>query len=110
MVITNFPKSGAALLKMIFFQFPLSEWFFIIRYVKESRDFLDKQLTPRSVICLIATLLITARVRSEFIETWMIIVFSILYPFYLVLAATIGLYGHARAVTKYSAWNPTART
>lgn len=44
-----------------------------------------------SVICLIATLAITARAKSEFVAPWMLIVFSILYPFYLVLAATIGL-------------------
>jgi hypothetical protein len=39
----------------------------------------------------------------------MIIVFSIMYPFYLVLSATIGLYGHARQIVRYSSWNPTAR-
>ena len=39
----------------------------------------------------------------------MIIVFSIQYPFYLVLNATIGLYGHARQIVKYSSWNPTSR-
>jgi cellulose synthase/poly-beta-1,6-N-acetylglucosamine synthase-like glycosyltransferase len=32
-VIIKFPKSPAALLRLVFFQFPLSEWFFIIRYV-----------------------------------------------------------------------------
>ncbi|KAF8866737.1 N-acetylglucosaminyltransferas-like protein [Acephala macrosclerotiorum] len=93
MVITQFPKTPGQLARLIFFQFPLSEWFFII-----------------SLLCLIATLYITNRVRSEFVDRWMIVAFSVIYPFYLVLAATIGLYGHARAVTKYSAWNPTART
>jgi len=40
----------------------------------------------------------------------MIVLFSVLYPFYLVLNATIGLYGHARQIVNYSSWNPTART
>ncbi|KAH6664460.1 N-acetylglucosaminyltransferas-like protein [Halenospora varia] len=93
MVITNFPKTPGQLGKLIFNPFPLSAWFFIV-----------------SVICLVATLWITARVKSEFVKVWMLIIFSILYPFYLVLSATIGLYGHARAITKYTAWNPTART
>jgi hypothetical protein len=39
----------------------------------------------------------------------MIILFSVLYPFYLILNATIGLYGHARQLVRYSSWNPTAR-
>ena len=63
----------------------------------------------RSIVCLLATLWITNQVKSEFISRWMIVVFSIQYPFYLVLSATIGLYGHARQVVKYSSWNPTAR-
>jgi hypothetical protein len=68
-------------------------------------------LTPSySIICLIATLWITNMVKSEFADRWMIIAFSAIYPFYLVLTATIGLYGHARQVVKYSSWNPTART
>jgi hypothetical protein len=40
----------------------------------------------------------------------MMLVFSVLYPVYLILNATIGLYGHARQVVAYSNWNPTART
>lgn len=39
----------------------------------------------------------------------MIIIFSILYAPYLILTATIGLYGHARQIVRYSSWNPTAR-
>lgn len=62
-----------------------------------------------SVVCLIATLWITNQVKSEFVSRRMIILFSITYPFYLVLSATIGLYGHARQIVKYSSWNPTAR-
>lgn len=63
-----------------------------------------------SIVCLIATLWITNRVKSEFISRKMIILFSIQYPFYLVLMATMGLYGHARQIVKYSSWNPTARS
>ncbi|KAF2474972.1 N-acetylglucosaminyltransferas-like protein [Lindgomyces ingoldianus] len=91
-VITKFPTSGEELWKLVYFQYPVSQWLFII-----------------SIICLIATLWITNQVKSEFVSRWMIIVFSIQYPLYLVLSATIGLYGHARQVVRYSSWNPTAR-
>jgi hypothetical protein len=40
----------------------------------------------------------------------MIFWFSIIFPFYLVFTAIIGIYGHGRQVSKYSSWNPTART
>ena len=92
-ILTQFPKSGALLARFIFFPFPVSVWFFII-----------------SIICLIATLWITNRVRSEFITRWMIIMFSVVYTPYLVFNATMGLYGHARQVTRYSRWNTTKRT
>ncbi|KAF1996063.1 glycosyltransferase family 2 protein [Amniculicola lignicola CBS 123094] len=92
-VIVKFPRSGTELGKLVYFQYPVSQWLFII-----------------SIICLIATLWITNQVKSEFVSRRMIILFSIQYPFYLVLSATIGLYGHARQVIRYSSWNPTART
>ncbi|KAF2198031.1 N-acetylglucosaminyltransferas-like protein [Delitschia confertaspora ATCC 74209] len=91
-IIVKFPKSGAELFRLVYFQYPVSQWLFII-----------------SVVCLIATLWITNRVRSEFVSRWMIVVFSIQYPFYLVLSATIGLYGHARQIVQYNSWNPTSR-
>ncbi|EMD91058.1 glycosyltransferase family 2 protein [Bipolaris maydis ATCC 48331] len=91
-VIVKFPTNGEELWKLVYFQYPISQWLFII-----------------SVICLIATLWITNQVKSEFVSRKMIILFSVLYPFYLVLSATIGLYGHARQLVKYSSWNPTAR-
>ncbi|KAH7072661.1 N-acetylglucosaminyltransferas-like protein [Paraphoma chrysanthemicola] len=91
-VLVKFPKSGAELWKFVYFQYPVSQWLFII-----------------SIVCLIATLWITNQVKSEFVSRRMIIMFSILYPFYLVLNATIGLYGHARQLVKYSSWNPTER-
>jgi len=34
MVLTEFPKSPVALAKFVFFPFPVSEWFFITRYVR----------------------------------------------------------------------------
>lgn len=48
--------------------------------------------------------------KSEFASRRMIVAFSIIYPFYLLLLATIGVYGHARQIVKYSSWNPTARS
>ena len=62
-----------------------------------------------SMICLSGSLWITWQVRSEFISPWMMIVFSAFYPFYLVVMATVGLYGHARQIVAYNNWNPTAR-
>ncbi|KAH7356165.1 N-acetylglucosaminyltransferase-like protein [Pyrenochaeta sp. MPI-SDFR-AT-0127] len=91
-LIVKFPSSGAELWKLVYFQYPISQWLFII-----------------SIVCLIATLWITNQVKSEFVSRRMIILFSILYPFYLVVNATIGLYGHARQLVRYSSWNPTAR-
>ena len=63
-----------------------------------------------SIVCLILTLWITNMVKSEFVSRWMIIQFSLFYPFYLSLFAVIGLYGHARQIIRYSSWNPTARS
>ncbi|KAF2112817.1 N-acetylglucosaminyltransferas-like protein [Lophiotrema nucula] len=91
-IIAKFPRNGEQLWKLAYFQYPVSQWLFII-----------------SIICLIATLWITNQVKSEFVSRKMIVIFSILYPFYLVLSATIGLYGHARQIVRYSSWNPTAR-
>jgi hypothetical protein len=66
-------------------------------------------LTQLSIFCLFTTLVITWRVRSEFISVGMMVFFSIFYPFYLVVMGMIGLYGHARQVVAYNNWNPTAR-
>ena len=92
-IFTQFPKSPSALARFIFFPYPVSEWFFII-----------------SISCLIATLIITNRVKSEFASRRMMIIFSIIYTPYLVFNATMGLYGHARQVVRYSKWNATKRT
>ncbi|KAK6604168.1 hypothetical protein H4I95_06071 [Botrytis cinerea] len=92
-IFLNFPLTPAAFWKTVFFQYPVSEWFFFV-----------------SIFCLIGTLWVTNQVKSEFASRWMIIKFSIAYPFYLLFLATIGLYGHARQLTKYSSWNPTARS
>jgi len=62
-----------------------------------------------SIGCLIITLWITDLVRSEFTSWRQMIAFSIVYVPYLILMATMGLYGHARQIVKYSSWNPTAR-
>jgi hypothetical protein len=111
-IILNFPKTPLALAHMIFFPYPLSVWFFIIRFVALQSHLLAEVLLtslPDSITCLMGTLVITWRVRSEFISIGMMVVFSIFYPFYLVVMGMIGLYGHARQVVAYSNWNPTAR-
>ncbi|KAJ9353831.1 CAZyme family GT2 [Paecilomyces variotii] len=91
-IILHFPKNPIAFARLIYFQYPISQWLFIV-----------------SAICLVATLWITDRAKSEFISLPMIIMFSILYPIYLVVTAVVGLYGHARQVSKYTSWNTTAR-
>jgi hypothetical protein len=114
-VITSFPTSGTLLLRFLFFQYPVAYWFFIIRFVRpisspQSYSHIANGSFCHSCICLITSLVITHRARSEFVSVKMMIFFSIAFPFYLVFAAIIGLYGHARQVSKYSSWNPTART
>ena len=116
-ILIDFPKSPQAVGDFLFFPFAVSQWFFVIRYAS-----LDLRITSGviqlvadyslsdSVVCLIATLIITNRVKSEFASRWMIIVFSIIYSPYLILMAVMGLYGHARQVTRYSRWNATKRT
>lgn len=39
----------------------------------------------------------------------MIPVFTVSYPAQLVLNAVLGLFGHARQLSKYVKWNPTPR-
>jgi len=34
-IIVDFPKSPVQLARLVFFKFPVSEWFFIIRYVSD---------------------------------------------------------------------------
>lgn len=111
-IILNFPKTAPALVRLLFFQYPVAYWLFIIRYVSHSPLPVPRgeAANPRSIICLIGTLVITDRVKSEFISARIIIVFSVLFPFYLILSAIIGLYGHARQVCKYTSWNPTPRS
>ncbi|KAF2456993.1 N-acetylglucosaminyltransferas-like protein [Lineolata rhizophorae] len=92
-LITKFPSTVAELARLVYFQYPVSQWLLIV-----------------SIVCLLATLWITNRAKSEFATPWMIVVFSLLYPVYLIINATIGLYGHARQVINYSSWNPTARS
>jgi cellulose synthase/poly-beta-1,6-N-acetylglucosamine synthase-like glycosyltransferase len=110
-LIVKFPTTGAELWKLVYFQYPVSQWLFIIRFVSSPLASNNKVLTfYNSIVCLFATLWITNQVKSEFVSRRMIILFSITYPLQLVIAATIGLYGHARQVVNYSSWNPTART
>ncbi|KAK8180234.1 nucleotide-diphospho-sugar transferase [Phyllosticta capitalensis] len=92
-IVTKWPKNPMGLAKLIWFQYPVSIWFLVI-----------------TVLCLIMTLWITATVRSEFVNRRMIIMFSFFYPFYLVLNASMGIYGNARQLVNYSNWNPTARS
>lgn len=111
-IIVKFPSSGAELWKLVYFQYPISQWLFIIRFVPPffiSVLSISLMQLCDSIVCLIATLWITNQVKSEFVSRKMIIIFSIFYPFYLVVNATIGLYGHARQLVRYSSWNPTAR-
>ncbi|KAF2430507.1 hypothetical protein EJ08DRAFT_687795 [Tothia fuscella] len=91
-LITSFPHSGKELVKLIYFQYAISQWCFFT-----------------SVMCLLATLYITNIVRNEFTKRRTMILFAVLYPFYLVVIATMGIYAHARQIVAYSNWNPTAR-
>ncbi|KAM3078192.1 hypothetical protein ACMFMF_004599 [Clarireedia jacksonii] len=92
-LITGFPTTPRALKTLIFFEFPASEWLFII-----------------GAVCLLGSLAITYLVLSEFVTVRMVIKFTLLYPFYLILGSGIGLYGHFRQIVLYSAWNATVRS
>lgn len=61
-------------------------------------------------MCLFATLIITNWVKSEFVTYKAMVMFCVIYTPYLIFMATMGLYGHARQVTRYSKWNATKRT
>jgi len=91
-VITNWPRDARGLAHLVFFQYPMAEWFLFT-----------------TIGALAAILYFTQRVRSEF-TTWMSMVwFAVLYVPYLIFQSVMGLYGHARELVKYSSWNPTAR-
>ena len=92
-IINDWPHDVAGFVKLIFFRYPMAEWFLFA-----------------TIAALFATLYFTDRVRSEFTSWKSMIAFSLLYTPYLVLQSTMGLYGHARELVKYSSWNPTART
>ncbi|KAH6691149.1 nucleotide-diphospho-sugar transferase [Leptodontidium sp. MPI-SDFR-AT-0119] len=92
-VITDFPSTGAELYKLLFFQYPVAWWLFML-----------------SIISFFGTLYITFHTRSEFVLWWMIPIFTVTYPVQLLFTALMGLWGHARQLSKYAKWNPTART
>ncbi|KAF2862311.1 glycosyltransferase family 2 protein [Piedraia hortae CBS 480.64] len=91
-IITGWPNDAGSFVRLIFFRYPMAEWFLFI-----------------TILCLIFTLWFTDRVRSEFTSWRAMIVFSIIYTPYLILQSTMGLFGHARELVKYSSWNPTTR-
>ncbi|KAI7520624.1 glycosyltransferase family 2 protein, partial [Hortaea werneckii] len=91
-IITEWPTDVPSFVKLIFFRYPMAEWFLFA-----------------TIAALIATLWFTNKVRSEFTSWKSMVCFSIVFTPYLVLQATMGLFGHARELTKYSNWNPTAR-
>lgn len=92
-VITDWPNSPGSLAKLVFFRYAMAEWFLFA-----------------TIAALFATLYFTDRVRSEFTSYKSMFVFSIIYTPYLILQSTMGLFGHAREIVKYSSWNPTARS
>jgi cellulose synthase/poly-beta-1,6-N-acetylglucosamine synthase-like glycosyltransferase len=111
LIITQFPTTGSSVAKLLFFQYPVSEWLLITRFAELSLWDISHQLIHSlfSIGATLFTLLVTSRARSEFISIWMILEFSLLYPVYVIICAVLGLYGHARMVAKYSSWKVTAR-
>ncbi|KAH9819318.1 glycosyltransferase family 2 protein [Teratosphaeria destructans] len=78
-VIVDWSHNVDELVRLLFFRYPMSEWFFFA-----------------TIIALLFTLYFTEKVRLEFTTRWMMVVFCIIYIPYLVLLAVMGLYGHAR--------------
>jgi lipopolysaccharide export LptBFGC system permease protein LptF len=62
-----------------------------------------------SLLAFVGTLWVTFHFRSEFCRWYTIPIFAATYLPQLVLTAVIGLFGHARQVSKYVKWNPTPR-
>ncbi|KAF2766099.1 hypothetical protein EJ03DRAFT_345305 [Teratosphaeria nubilosa] len=91
-VIVDWPHNVGEFVRLLFFRYPMSEWFFFA-----------------TIIALLFTVYFTEKVRSEFTSRWTMVVFCIIYIPYLILLAVMGLYGHAREVVAYSSWNPTSR-
>jgi cellulose synthase/poly-beta-1,6-N-acetylglucosamine synthase-like glycosyltransferase len=91
-IITSWPHNVKEFVKLIFFRYPMAEWFFFA-----------------TIAALAMTLFFTERVRSEFTSWRSMVVFCIIYVPYLVLMAVMGLFAHAREICKYTKWNPTAR-
>lgn len=91
-VITDFPQSGSELYKLVFFQYPVAWWLFLL-----------------SIASLLGTLYITFHTRSEFIRWWTIPIFTATFPIQLVLTAIMGLFGHARQVSHFVKWESTRR-
>ena len=91
-IINNWPHSVPELVKLIWFQYPMAEWFFIL-----------------VILALLTTIYCTNLVRSEFTSWWHMFAFTIVYVPYLVIQSCMGIFGHARELTKYTKWNPTER-
>jgi cellulose synthase/poly-beta-1,6-N-acetylglucosamine synthase-like glycosyltransferase len=91
-IITSWPHNVQEFVKLIFFRYPMAEWFFFA-----------------TIAALAMTLFFTEKVRSEFTSWRSMTVFCIIYVPYLVLMAVMGLFAHAREICKYTKWNPTAR-
>lgn len=91
-VINGWPSNVFEFIQLIWFSYPFAEWFFII-----------------VIVALIITLLCTDIVRSEFTRFWMMLAFGVVYAPYLILQSHMGIYGHARQLIRYAAWNPTER-
>lgn len=91
-IIIDWPRNVSEFVRLIFFRYPLAEWFFFA-----------------TILALIYTLWFTERVRSEFTSFRSMACFCAIYVPYLILMGTMGLFGHARQIVGYSSWNPTAR-
>ncbi|KAI5363344.1 Putative glycosyltransferase 2, nucleotide-diphospho-sugar transferase [Septoria linicola] len=91
-IIVDWPSNVTEFVTLLFFRYPMAEWFLFA-----------------TIIALLYTLYFTEKVRSEFTSWKSMVVFCIIYVPYLILMATMGLYGHARQTIRYSSWNPTAR-
>ena len=112
-IITDFPQTGSELYKLLFFQYPVAWWLFILRYGFHSYDLdisLRRKLTEYfSIASLLGTLYITFHTRSEFVRWWTIPIFTATFPIQLVLTAVMGLFGHARQVSHFVKWESTRR-
>ncbi|KAK5135921.1 hypothetical protein LTR08_004379 [Meristemomyces frigidus] len=82
-LFTSTPSSTVDFARTIYFPYPVSEWLMI-----------------GGLICLLATVAMLYKARSEFVPLWTAPLALVLYPLLLVCSAIVDLYGQVDALVR----------